>query len=225
MVKWTRWAVAAGMLTGAAAEAQLLPKPPQLPPFRSRAKLRCDLGPYDYFEHAAGAASAVSEPGVLWPRRAPATDPGGTRVYQLSSAEIRIDHCRIADAAAGIDPDGHWAVSFRAEQNPRIGAAVERTRAAPNRVLQTFDIRRNRFHVTVRALGPASLGVAAAPGTALGLAGTARPLGRVALAQFDLEPFWVENGAPLHKRFAGDSADLARWATQVERVELAFSYR
>ena len=145
--------------------------------FRTQPKVVCGLPPDRDYVHggASGPALAVSTTALMLPVRDAADDgvlPSGQRAYyyQMSQAELRVDHCAISRVALVIRTDGFWKLSLRADQNRRddrdptliaVGRPVvtETTALAPSRVILpgatatsrfSEHIKRNLFIVRVR---------------------------------------------------------------------------
>ena len=81
--------------------------------------------------------------------------------------------------------------------------------------MQTGHLLRNQFIVKVR--GYASYPIATDP---LKLA-----IGKPALVEFPLEPFWVERGKPYSGFATGTSDAVRRNFEFIERIEVEFTYR
>ena len=206
--------------------------------FRTQPKVVCGLPPDRDYVHggASGPALAVSTTALMLPVRNDAADdgvlPSGQRAYyyQMSQAELRVDHCAISRVALVIRTDGFWKLSLRADQNRRddrdptliaVGRPVvtETTALAPSRVILpgatatsrfSEHIKRNLFIVRVRgyAVYTTETSLDAPP---------ARPV------LFDLAPesFWVQRQEPVFRTFQDVKGEIAEFARSVDRVEIS----
>lgn len=149
--------------------------------------------------------------------------PRGThpaQMYQLPVQRMQADHCYLSRVAVALHDDGAYQLSFRADQNPRAGGdsplvPTEFTEG-PRLTEQTAHLKRNLFLVRVR--GYAGSG---------GVSGE-RPgpdLGRPAVWELAVEPFWVQNGEPYPGLVSGRSEMVRRYFEYIDRVEVEFTYR
>lgn len=211
--------------------------------FRSRPKLACGLPcDVDYVHGGAnGPALAVSTTALMLPVHdapdgADGVLPSGQRAYyyQMSQAELRVDHCAISRVALVIRTDGLWTLSLRADQNrledrdPTLIAvgrpvATDATAPAPSRVILpgatattrfSEHIKRNLFVVRVRGypVYTAETSLDAPP---------ARPV----LFELAPESFWVQRREPVFRTFQGSRGEVAEFARSVDRVEVELTYR
>jgi len=235
----TFFATAAMQIT-AAVRAAGIGSSPGHSRFRTRPKVVCGLPDHDYVHGGPnGPALAVSMTALLLPVRDAATDgvlPSGRTAYayQMSQAELRVDHCAISRVALVIRTDGIWTLTLRADQNrledrdpPLIAVGrpvvTDATSPAPSRVILpgttattrfSEHIKRNQFIVRVR-------------GYAFAVTETSfdAPPGRPVLFQLAPEPFWVQKQEPLFKKFQDCDLDVAEYARSVDRVEIELTYR
>jgi hypothetical protein len=142
-----------------------------------------------------------------------------TQVYQFTQDRLRLDHCFLSRMGVVLEADGGYRVSFRADQNPiPVADAMSPVRRAdvigPGG-LQTSQLRRNLFRVTVRGYANA------APGTSRPGPVPTAP----AVLDIPIEPFFVERGLPFEGLVEGRSEAVRRAFPLVERVEFTFTYR
>lgn len=128
--------------------------------------------------------------------------PMSVKVFQLSTSEIRIQHCRITQVVMTVVEDGSWIVNCVAEQNVGLVDSQERP--------PLFNYRRNRFFIDLRGVGvsevedPPSL----------------REVGQPQLFHVTQAPFWVEAGEKRVMRWTGQSAEAKRFFSLVNRVDI-----
>lgn len=207
---------------------------------RTRPKVICGIPDRDYIHGATyGPALALSQTALLITAPGavpPDTFPTGDKMlsYQLNQSELRINHCSISRVSLAIRSDGHWILSFRADQNLRaetdppliaVGRPVPNSTVAvaPSRVtgvgstattLFTEHIKRNLFTVAVR--GYAEYLTDVLPDV---------PPGHPVLFALTPEPFWVQRHVPLFPRFVGDSTEIQQAFGTIDRVEIQLTYR
>ena len=139
-------------------------------------------------------------------------------VFQLSDSRLQIEHCFVSRVAVTLYDDGRYLVSFRADQNPRVGldaASPLRVNERLETVLQTTQLRRNLFVLRVRGYGLSPL-----RDERLGSA-----IGKPALIELPLDPFMVQRAEPYSGRMEGRSDAVRRSFELIDRVEVEFTYR
>ncbi len=142
------------------------------------------------------------------------------QMYQLPVPWMQAGHCYLSRVAVMLHDDGTYQLSFRADQNPRPGpdspAPPTEFAEGPRLTQQTGQLKRNLFLVRVRGY--------AGGGTVSG----DRPgpnLGRPAVWELPVEPFWVQNGEPYPGFVSGRAEMVRRYFEYIDRVEVEFTYR
>jgi len=149
--------------------------------------------------------------------------PEGThpaQMYQLPVARMQADHCFLSRVAVALHDDGSYNLSFRADQNPRPGgdspALPTEFTEGPRLTQQTGQLKRNLFLVRVRGYAGSGSVTGERPGP---------DLGRPAVWELAVEPFWVPNGEPYPGFVSGRSEMVRRYFEYIDRVEVEFTYR
>lgn len=129
--------------------------------------------------------------------------------FQMLDTVVRVDHCSLSKMSVAFDPDGRFAVRFRADQNPLASdpfrpAFDAATRTATTN-LDANQFKRNKFLVTVR--------------------GYSSDASKAALVELPIEPFMVERGVPVNGFVEGTSDAVRRSYKLIERVDIDFTYR
>jgi len=217
-MRWKLWIGAALSVGIAAASAW-----GELPRGKTRPRPACGIPDYAYSNNAAAKPTTTAVTLVRVPanRLTTATaTPASPQVYQLAQVRMQVDHCFLSRVAVGLYDDGNFAITFRADQNP----APSDDPASPLRgddfpppraTLQTAQLLRNQFLVTVR--GYANYPVEANPPK------LAAP--KPALVEFKVEPFWVERGKPYSGNVTGISEMVRRNFEFIDRIEVEFTYK
>jgi hypothetical protein len=141
-------------------------------------------------------------------------------MYQLPVARLQADHCFLSRVGVALHDDGSYQLSFRADQNPRPGPdsplVATDFSEEPRLTRQTAQLKRNLFLVRVRGY------------TGSGGVSGERPgpdLGRPAVWELPVDPFWVQNGEPYPGFVSGRSEMVRRYFEYIDRVEVEFTYR
>lgn len=197
----------------------------ELPRGKARPRPLCSLPGYPYTSVSAApvpgtltAVSLVRVPAERLPGT-PAGDIGATQVYQFLDPRLQLDHCFLSRMAVSLAANGTYRISFRADQNPQPGGADVMSPLPPGEALtttlQTTQLRRNLFFVTVRGYAN-SPPVGGRPGP--------NPTAPV-VWEVPVEPFFVERGRPYSGLVEGRSEAARRAYPLVDRVEVEFTYR
>jgi hypothetical protein len=147
-------------------------------------------------EIVEGGVVVSDEPGIA------RTKKMAVKVFQLSTSEIRVKHCRLTQVAITVVEDGTWTINCIAEQNPALVDDQERP--------PLFNFKRNRFFVDFRGVGVSEPNDP--PNT--------RVVGQPQLFQITPEAFWVEAGQKRVMRWTGQSPDADRFFELVNRVDV-----
>ena len=138
------------------------------------------------------------------------------KLFQFREASLRSEHCSISQMAVRLHSNGNWAISLRADQNPRTIEPVEvmtpaMTKEDPR--LFTEHFLRNQFFVRVRCYAQHG------PGVDEGL------LGKPVMVQLEAPPFWVQRGVPYPLLATGWDGAVEKYYNQIDRVAIEFFYR
>ncbi len=166
---------------------------------------------------APGGATTAASPGIAPLSVTPAA-PTQVKFYQLTQAQLAIDHCSISRVALLLEDNGHWRLSLQADQNPKETNPVPSATAAVRQALpqlQTSHILRNEFHVVIRGYG----GYLAAETP------DSSKLGKPVMFRIEIDPFWVQNGVPRDMVWDQMSYDVSRYFDLIDRIEIDLSYR
>lgn len=185
--------------------------------FGRRLKQRCELPGYCYdVRRGVNPKSSSSTTAILWlvngsPAVTDVAVQGDNRekikTFQMSDADLQIDHCRISRVVVSITSEGYWTLSLTARQDPQL---------IPNPALrpQFERYRRNRFRVAVRPVGLMTLNADIEEA-------------KVAKPEFPFiapQEFWVRKGEELRISRRGYCCCLDKYFHLIKQTEVDFSY-
>lgn len=186
---------------------------------RTEIRPYCHLPAYDYRpirpENPTSAVSTIAITSSVTSRAERPAEPGQpastittrTKTFQLATASLQNNHCRLDRIALIIAEDGTWALSFRAQQNPSLVPEQERP--------QYERFLHNQLLVAVRGVGLFPLGES--PDTTV--------LGKPEFFKICLAPFLVHKREERILRWTGHSQEIAETFDAINRIEVDLRYQ
>ena len=182
---------------------------------RRKLRTRCSIPAYDYQPHrftdpvSEGSRSAIAY--LIDGSGSPGTINSKferLKTFQMATAHLGQDHCRILQVTITITSGGRWTVQMIAQQHP--GELLDA------KLRPQFELyQRNLFRVDVRPVGLMTLEHSEA----------IAPVGKPEFPCIPVQQFWIQKDQTQRIHRFDHSAELARNFNVIRQMEIHFSYR